>query len=85
LLGLKKPVHVLQLGSSVRSIINMANIAVVDAQMKCRQDVEALIQNLPWWKKSKKKKKRFLHKQSLANLLFHANELHYLKNLWEDF
>ncbi len=34
LLGLKKPVHVLQLGSSVRSIFNMALIAVVDAQMK---------------------------------------------------
>ena len=34
LLGLKKPVHVLQLGSSVRSIVNMAIIAVVDAQMK---------------------------------------------------
>ncbi len=36
LLGLKKPVHVLQLGSSVRSIINMALIAVLDAQMKSK-------------------------------------------------
>ena len=34
LLGLKKPVHVLQLGSSVRSIFNMVLIAVVDAQTK---------------------------------------------------
>lgn len=36
LLGLKKPVHVLQLGSSVRSIYNMALVAVIDAQMKSR-------------------------------------------------
>lgn len=34
LMGLKKPVHVLQLGSSVREIVNMAIIAVVDAQNK---------------------------------------------------
>ncbi len=34
LLGLKKPVHVLQLGSSVRSIVNMATLAVIDAQFK---------------------------------------------------
>jgi len=32
LLGLKKPVNVLQLGSGVRNIINMATVAVVDAQ-----------------------------------------------------
>lgn len=32
LLGLKKPVHVLQLGSSVREIVNMITISVVDAQ-----------------------------------------------------
>ena len=35
LLGLSKPVHILQLGSQVRSIFNMVLIAVVDAQMKC--------------------------------------------------
>jgi malate dehydrogenase (oxaloacetate-decarboxylating)(NADP+) len=35
LLGMKKPVHVLQLGSSVRNIYNMALVAVVDAQIKC--------------------------------------------------
>jgi len=34
LLGLKKSVHVLQLGSSVREIVNMVAIAVVDAQRK---------------------------------------------------
>jgi malate dehydrogenase (oxaloacetate-decarboxylating)(NADP+) len=34
LLGLKKSVHVLQLGSSVREIVNMVTIAVVDAQQK---------------------------------------------------
>lgn len=34
LLGLRKPVHVLQLGSSVRQIVNMVAIAVVEAQIK---------------------------------------------------
>lgn len=34
ILGLKKPAHVLQLGSSIRSIFNMVLIAVVEAQMK---------------------------------------------------
>ncbi|MEY3678914.1 MAG: hypothetical protein RI924_1055 [Bacteroidota bacterium] len=34
LLGLNKPVHILQLGSSVREIVNMITIAVVDAQSK---------------------------------------------------
>lgn len=34
LLGLNKPVHILQLGSSVREIVNMVTIAVVDAQAK---------------------------------------------------
>ena len=37
LLGLKKPVHVLQLGSSVRQIVNMVAIAVVEAQIKCHK------------------------------------------------
>ncbi|HEY6162693.1 MAG TPA: NADP-dependent malic enzyme [Bacteroidia bacterium] len=32
LIGMKKPVHVLQLGSSVREIVNMVTIAVIDAQ-----------------------------------------------------
>ncbi|HWA32525.1 MAG TPA: phosphate acyltransferase, partial [Cyclobacteriaceae bacterium] len=34
LLGMKKPVHILQLGSSIREIVNMAAIAVVDAQIQ---------------------------------------------------
>jgi len=34
LLGLRKSVHILQLGSTVREIINMITIAVVDAQSK---------------------------------------------------
>lgn len=37
LLGLNKPVHVLQLGSSVRSIFNVILIAVMDAQQKAHQ------------------------------------------------
>lgn len=32
LLGMRKPVHILQLGSSIRDIVNMTAIAVVDAQ-----------------------------------------------------
>jgi malate dehydrogenase (oxaloacetate-decarboxylating)(NADP+) len=38
LLGMKKSVHVLQLGSSVREIVNMATIAVVDAQLKQQEN-----------------------------------------------
>ncbi|MGV6860892.1 MAG: NADP-dependent malic enzyme [Putridiphycobacter sp.] len=34
LLGLKKSIHVLQLGSSVREIVNMVKVAVLDAQIK---------------------------------------------------
>ncbi len=40
LLGLKKPVHVLQLGSSTRSILNMVMIAVIDAQYKMKKAVK---------------------------------------------
>ncbi|SEW00412.1 NADP-dependent malic enzyme [Chitinophaga arvensicola] len=50
LLGMKKPVHILQLGSTVRQIVNMVNIAVVDAQEKCCRLAEE--------EKSKKKKKK---------------------------
>ncbi len=38
LLGMQKPVHVLQLGSSIREIVNMAAIAVVDAQLHDQDD-----------------------------------------------
>ena len=34
LVGLKKSIHVLQMGSSVREIINMVKVAVIDAQNK---------------------------------------------------
>ncbi len=57
LLGLKKPVHVLQLGSTVRSIINMALVAVVDAQLKCRINTDEVVQKSTWWKRLKKRKK----------------------------
>jgi len=53
LLGLKKPVHVLQLGSSVRSIYNMALVAVVDAQIKCKGPVTEEMAKAPWWKRKK--------------------------------
>ena len=55
LLGLNKPVHVLQLGSSVRSIINMALIAVVDAQMKSKHDTNQEVQKTRWWKRKRNK------------------------------
>ena len=55
LLGLKKPVHVLQLGSSVRSIYNMALIAVIDAQTKSKISSEELVKRSRWWKRFKKK------------------------------
>ncbi|HNP53274.1 MAG TPA: phosphate acyltransferase, partial [Ferruginibacter sp.] len=55
LLGLKKPVHVLQLGSSVRSIFNMVVIAVVDAQAKSKTVASEEIKKSRWWKRSSKK------------------------------
>ncbi|GAB4094339.1 NADP-dependent malic enzyme [Flaviaesturariibacter terrae] len=54
LLGLKKPVHILQLGSSVRNIVNMATIAVVDAQIKNQQAAADAIRRSPWWKRLNK-------------------------------
>jgi len=58
LLGLKKPVNVLQLGSDVRNIINMATVSVVDAQLKTRIDTEAEVQRTSWWKRMKKRKQQ---------------------------
>jgi len=54
---LKKPVHVLQLGSSERSIVNMALVAVVDAQMKNRTNTQEAVQKTKWWQRLKKRKK----------------------------
>ena len=51
LLGLKKPVHILQLGSSVRSIVNMSMVAVIDAQLKSKASAEEEIKKSPWWKR----------------------------------
>jgi malate dehydrogenase (oxaloacetate-decarboxylating)(NADP+) len=34
MMGMNKPVHILQLGASVEEIVNMAAVAVVDAQEK---------------------------------------------------
>ena len=55
LLGLKKPVHILQLGSSVRSILNMSVIAIVDAQ-KSKVPTEEIVQKSTWWKRFRKEK-----------------------------
>src|SRR5207247_3229566 len=58
LLGLKKPVHILQLGSSVRSIVNMALIAVVDAQIKCKNTAtDEIVKRSQRWKRFKKEKR----------------------------
>ncbi len=56
LLGLNKPVHVLQLGSSIRSIFNMAIVAVIDAQEKSKSNTEEEMKKSKWWKRSEKKK-----------------------------
>ncbi len=53
LLGLKKPVHVLQLGSSIRAIFNMVLIAVVDAQTKCKTNTQEEVKKSKWWKRKK--------------------------------
>lgn len=54
ILGLNKPVHVLQLGSSIRSIFNMVLIAVVEAQMKSNTNTQEEIKKSKWWKRFKK-------------------------------
>ena len=40
MMGMKKPVHILQLGASVEEIVNMAAIAVIDAQEKEKREKE---------------------------------------------
>jgi len=54
LLGLRKPVHILQIGSQVSSIFNMVLIAVIDAQIKGNYKTEEIVQSSRWWKKFKK-------------------------------
>jgi len=55
LLGLNKPVHVLQLGSSIRSIFNMVVIAVIDAQVKSKTNAIEEMKKSNWWQRSRKK------------------------------
>ena len=38
MMGMKKPVHILQLGASVDEIVNIAAIAVIDAQKKQKRE-----------------------------------------------
>ena len=40
MMGMRKPVHILQLGASVDEIVNMTAIAVIDAQQKERREQE---------------------------------------------
>jgi len=39
MMGMRKPVHILQLGASVDEIVNMTAIAVIDAQQKERKEL----------------------------------------------
>ena len=57
LLGLNKPVHILQLGSQVRSIYNMVLIAVVDAQIKCKRKKSEEEPPVSRWRKLKRSNK----------------------------
>jgi len=41
MLGMRKPVHILQLGASVEEIVNMAAVSVVDAQQKEKREETA--------------------------------------------
>ncbi|CAH8281397.1 malate dehydrogenase (oxaloacetate-decarboxylating)(NADP+) [Mariniflexile fucanivorans] len=40
MMGMRKPVHILQFGSNVDEIVNMTAIAVIDAQQKEKQELE---------------------------------------------
>jgi len=40
MMGMRKPVHILQLGASVDEIVNMTAIAVIDAQQKEKRELE---------------------------------------------
>ncbi|MCB4799881.1 NADP-dependent malic enzyme [Neotamlana laminarinivorans] len=44
MMGMRKPVHILQLGASVDEIVNMTAIAVIDAQEKQKWELEQLEQ-----------------------------------------
>ncbi|MFT4973563.1 MAG: malate dehydrogenase (oxaloacetate-decarboxylating)(NADP+), partial [Saprospiraceae bacterium] len=40
MLGMKKPVHILQLGANVRQIVDMVGIAVIDAQENAKENAK---------------------------------------------
>src|SRR5690606_9442546 len=54
LLGLKKPVHILQLGSAVRSSYNMALLVVVDARLESKAETDGIVKRSGWWKSFRK-------------------------------
>jgi len=56
LLGIKKPVHVLQLGSSVRDIVNIALVAVLDAQNKHKSEANAFDAYTDYWQRLRNSK-----------------------------
>ncbi|MDG1871229.1 MAG: phosphate acyltransferase, partial [Flavobacterium sp.] len=39
MLGMSKPIHIFQLGASVEEMVNMAAIAVIDAQEKQKKQI----------------------------------------------
>ncbi len=43
MMGMRKPVHILQLGASVEEMINMAAVAVIDAQEKDKRERELVL------------------------------------------
>jgi malate dehydrogenase (oxaloacetate-decarboxylating)(NADP+) len=45
MMGLEKPVHIFQLGASVEEMVNMAAVAVVDAQEKLRNKLKVKAKN----------------------------------------
>ncbi len=46
MMGMSKPVHILQLGASVEEMINMAAVAVIDAQEKEKRELSLLSKNI---------------------------------------
>ena len=67
--GYEKTCHVLQLGSSVRSIYNMALVAVIDAQIKCRANTGRSHAQVALVEKNKKINSYF-HRRNLTMNIF---------------
>ena len=72
LLGLQKPVHILQLGSSVRSILNMALIAVVDAQIKSKISTDEIVKRSQVVEAVLERRQRRAEKARLAAFVCHS-------------